>query len=943
MTDGIDAVRKAMLAAVKRQARAKARFALATVDRHHTQAVAASLAKDLAPFKPKIEQRAPDELLLTLTGFRIDDETAAFRAADALVAAYAIDAAEPEIFFTAMAIESPPRAPGMPVEEGITDLLGCWAGVEPGLTNKRWALEKMRVPEAWAFVETRNRPSRGEGIVIAQPDTGITKHAELAGIKFVSPRSIIGIPSNNATDPMKSGDNPGHGTSTASVVVSPETLDVSGTAPRAKHMPVRCIESVARLSQIKVAEAIDYAVENGAHVITMSLGGIASFSLFRALTRAVDAGVIVLAAAGNCVSVVVWPARYDKCIAVAGVNSIDQMWQGSCSGSAVDISAPAQNVYRASAREKNVGQGEGTSYAVALAAGVAACWLAFHGRAAIATEARQRNETVQDMFRRLLKATARVPAGWDSFNLGAGIVDAAALLAADLDLGLGTEGPTVPIIAESPGRSVRSLAFEKLGSPAVDADLDWQRHGAEISLNLLRRRGAPAPTTAEEATAILESLSPPQPPAPAPAGAPVAGAPAGESVAAPAVLRPLEEAPITETLRRQKRIIQARAAIEESGGGFLESTGVTDEATAAGEPLTEKRADATLERVLSLAGKMPANEVGDKQAFATALDLLASRGSTALKKLVGDDQSAAASVTTADHAALEAIIMADGSRPSFLVADGEPPTEHPFMGTWQSKVTSALPALKTVCGAVGRIQPRFGHAGNFIGTGCLVDAEKGIAITNFHVLDDARAKFGVLMEEKKKVVRIHGWMEIDFLGEASSFDTRRFRVVEAKLPKNAGRGFGRLDAVTLKIEPLDGAEMPKAMKFDRTPATFMQATSATLCTVGFPGPPLQNQGPKGEVDWNFVIRTLFGNLFGVKRFAPGRAGQVTGIELDTLNIVFGHEATTFGGASGSAMIAWENDGAPAFGLHFSGATEVSNYAISTAKAAEALAKIGVPF
>ena len=73
--------------------------------------------------------------------------------------------------------------------------------------------------------------------------------------------------------------------------------------------------------------------------------------------------------AGNCVSTVVWPARYDKCIAVAGVDSADRKWKGSCSGSAVDISAPAQNVYRASAITHDVGQGEGTSYAVALTAG----------------------------------------------------------------------------------------------------------------------------------------------------------------------------------------------------------------------------------------------------------------------------------------------------------------------------------------------------------------------------------------------------------------------------------------------------------------------------------------------------------------------------------------------------------------------------------------------
>jgi serine protease len=65
------------------------------------------------------------------------------------------------------------------------------------------------------------------------------------------------------------------------------------------------------------------------------------------LKRAVEADVIVLAAAGNCVEFVVWPARYEDCIAVAGTSAADQPWQGSCRGPDVAISAPGQNVYRA--------------------------------------------------------------------------------------------------------------------------------------------------------------------------------------------------------------------------------------------------------------------------------------------------------------------------------------------------------------------------------------------------------------------------------------------------------------------------------------------------------------------------------------------------------------------------------------------------------------------
>ena len=104
--------------------------------------------------------------MLTLHGRRFTGETEAFAAAEAFVQAYELDAAEPEIFFTAM-----------PVDQADTDNLEgmeqfpfCWADPEPEL-DKLWALDAMRVPQAWAFAEERGRPSRGVGIVVAQPDT----------------------------------------------------------------------------------------------------------------------------------------------------------------------------------------------------------------------------------------------------------------------------------------------------------------------------------------------------------------------------------------------------------------------------------------------------------------------------------------------------------------------------------------------------------------------------------------------------------------------------------------------------------------------------------------------------------------------------------------------------------------------------------------------------
>ncbi|MEU4425537.1 S8 family serine peptidase [Actinoplanes sp. NPDC024001] len=417
--------------------------------------------------------------------FTVDSGGAPFAAAHRFTEAFDLESAEPDLptdlFPEASASQDfvPEDVSGFP--------LGCFADSEPALPDG-WAIDSITVPAAWAFSETNQRPSRGRNIVVAQPDTGVIGHPELTGITTVPGFDVLSD-DTDPTDPL-TGQNPGHGTGTASVVVSGPPGRVTGSAPAASHMPIRAINSVVQLTLGTVAEAVDWAVEHGAHVITMSLGGIFSFSMQRALRRAVRADVIVLAAAGNCVKTVVWPARFGECIAVAGVDIRGAKWRGSCSGSAVDIAAPAQNVWRA-AVPNGAGQGQGTSFAVALTAGVAALWLAHHGRANLIAAARARGETLQDMFRRMAGATARRPAGWDSFDMGAGIVDARALLAApNLDLELGRESVPLPYDSrEAAALTVAGLAAEEIGPAAVLQDPpDWYAHGPELSWLLLQRR-----------------------------------------------------------------------------------------------------------------------------------------------------------------------------------------------------------------------------------------------------------------------------------------------------------------------------------------------------------------------------------------------------------------------------------------------------------------------
>lgn len=479
-----------------------ARFSLLLRAEQNPVVRLAEIRATLAAIRPDVEVRflSPQEHQIMVVIFPDlsfgADDASTFETAHALAAQFDLEAAEPDIPTNFHPQPLGPLQTKGPVEEGFMSFPpGCFVPAEPGLDQKpRWALEAIGVPAAWWFSEQQRKPDRGAGILIAQPDTGITEHPDLAKVVESHPYNVLDNTAD-ASDPLTENlfGNPGHGTGTASVVVSPEAAELSGVAPKATHMAIRAINSVVRITQGAVAEAVEWAVAHNAHVISMSLGGIPSFALHRAVRRAVGADIIVLAAAGNCVKLVVWPARYPDTIAVAGTDSADKPWQGSCRGPAVAISSPAQNVIRAQIQKGGVfstGQGQGTSFATPLTAGAAALWLAHHGRANLVAAARARGEKLQEMFRRLVTATARRPADWDGFNMGAGIVDAHALLNADLDLGRERESAPLPDNEEERDRvAMESFVLEATGIPAaIQPGLNWTQFGPEIAAAILEKR-----------------------------------------------------------------------------------------------------------------------------------------------------------------------------------------------------------------------------------------------------------------------------------------------------------------------------------------------------------------------------------------------------------------------------------------------------------------------
>jgi thermitase len=312
-------------------------------------------------------------------------------------------------------------------------------------TEYDWSLRKANVLNAWPLFGSR---PPGGGIKVGHPDTGYTPHPELA-----EPARLLVSegydyddgdpdPLDDLNDELL--DNPGHGTSTGSVILSGVGAPlggpgpfVSGVAPHAMLIPIRTTETVVLFSMRALRQAIDHAAAD-ASVISISLGGpFPGFGTERAIQRAIDRGAIVLAAAGNEVGFVVFPAAFEHVVAVAASNVRDEPWTGSSHGPAVDITAPGESVWRAkTTRDANggltfdVARGNGTSYGVATTAGVAALWVSYHGWPTLMRKYGAPN--IARVFKQLLQDTCRTPRGWNTAEYGPGIVDAAALLAEPL-------------------------------------------------------------------------------------------------------------------------------------------------------------------------------------------------------------------------------------------------------------------------------------------------------------------------------------------------------------------------------------------------------------------------------------------------------------------------------------------------------------------------------
>ena len=193
------------------------------------------------------------------------------------------------------------------------------------------------------------------GVSVAVLDTGINyEHADLAGNMWDGDtnhgKDFVGT---NDPDPIPDGGHY-HGTHVAGTIaaIGNNATGTTGICWQAEIMAVRVLDAGARGTTADITEGVEYAVNNGAKVINMSLVGVADDPALKdALASARDQGIIVVAAAGNSGAdndaSPLYPCSFshDNIICVAALDQDYALASFSNYGStSVDIGAPGVNV-----------------------------------------------------------------------------------------------------------------------------------------------------------------------------------------------------------------------------------------------------------------------------------------------------------------------------------------------------------------------------------------------------------------------------------------------------------------------------------------------------------------------------------------------------------------------------------------------------------------------
>ncbi|HLD89107.1 MAG TPA: S8 family peptidase [Candidatus Nanoarchaeia archaeon] len=217
-------------------------------------------------------------------------------------------------------------------EDAIATTAGKPVPYQPPQTLS-WGIDRVDGELSWST-------ATGAGVKVAVIDTGIDiAHPDLknnvkGGVNFV------------ATARNYKDDN-GHGTHVAGIISSENNgIGVVGVSPKASLYAVKVLDRTGSGYYSSIIAGLQWAVDNGMQVASMSLGGSAdSQALHDAVDNAYSKGVLLVAASGNEAGKVSYPAAYSSVIAVSATDSNNNLASFSNYGNEISLSAPGVSIY----------------------------------------------------------------------------------------------------------------------------------------------------------------------------------------------------------------------------------------------------------------------------------------------------------------------------------------------------------------------------------------------------------------------------------------------------------------------------------------------------------------------------------------------------------------------------------------------------------------------
>ncbi|MDQ3064695.1 MAG: S8 family serine peptidase, partial [bacterium] len=271
-------------------------------------------------------------------------------------------------------------------------------------------LNQIDAPEAWDI-------TTGSDTVVAVIDSGFAlAHEDLAGRWYLNQGESGAVATNGLDDDgngyvddyrgwdfANSDNDPsagttdtngaavGHATAVTGMIgaTGNNNIGVASLDWTASIMPLQIFTDEGAATTAELAEAMDYAINNGAEVINLSLGSTASDAVIESLIDDAEAaGIVVVVAAGNCgdsdyalegcsfQGQTLYPATNPKTVAVAATTLTDTRASFSSYGSYIDVAAPGSGSISTTLYDQSDPDGAysgsiyGTSFAAPLTTGL---------------------------------------------------------------------------------------------------------------------------------------------------------------------------------------------------------------------------------------------------------------------------------------------------------------------------------------------------------------------------------------------------------------------------------------------------------------------------------------------------------------------------------------------------------------------------------------------